>query len=111
MMGTLQHSTAAGPPSLSPGTSSPERVLPKLKISRLNFFYGGYQALHDIALEIAANRITALIGPSGCGKSTFLRVLNRMFETVRGARASGEVLLDGPMSAVMRLAAISRAIS
>ncbi len=67
----------------------------KLKASNLNFFYGGFQALHNISLEMQANRITALIGPSGCGKSTFLRTLNRISETVRHTRLEGEVLLDG----------------
>ena len=84
MMGTLEHSTLSGPPAAVPRDAAPG-VAPKLKISRLNFFYGGYQELHDVELTITANRITALIGPSGCGKSTFLRVLNRMYETVRGA--------------------------
>ncbi len=68
---------------------------PKLRIANLNFHYGPAHVLHDIGLEIASNRVTALIGPSGCGKSTFLRTLNRMHETVRGARAQGEILLDG----------------
>lgn len=66
----------------------------KLSVSHLNFFYGAYQALYDVSLEVEANRITALIGPSGCGKSTFLRVLNRMNETVKGSRADGRVFLD-----------------
>ncbi|MBZ5497108.1 MAG: phosphate ABC transporter ATP-binding protein PstB [Acidobacteriia bacterium] len=69
--------------------------LPKLKSSHLNFYYGAYQAIHDVSLDIHANRITAFIGPSGCGKSTFLRVLNRMYETVRNTRVEGDVLLDG----------------
>jgi len=67
----------------------------KMRTVDLKFFYGTFQALHDVGLEIKSNRITALIGPSGCGKSTFLRTLNRINETVRGARAEGEVLLDG----------------
>src|SRR6266566_1966890 len=67
----------------------------KLKASNINFFYGGFHALHEINLEFGANRITALIGPSGCGKSTFLRSLNRLHETVPGARVTGQVLLDG----------------
>jgi phosphate transport system ATP-binding protein len=66
----------------------------KIRASRLNFYYGPAQVLHDITLAIPPNKITALIGPSGCGKSTFLRTLNRMYETVRNARADGEVLLD-----------------
>jgi phosphate transport system ATP-binding protein len=67
---------------------------PKLKASHINFYYGTFQALYDINLEFAANRITALIGPSGCGKSTFLRTLNRMHETIRSARLEGKILLD-----------------
>lgn len=67
----------------------------KMRAAKLNFFYGSFQALYDIDLEVHANRITALIGPSGCGKSTFLRTLNRINETIRGTRYTGEVLLDG----------------
>jgi phosphate transport system ATP-binding protein len=66
----------------------------KLKALNLNFFYGDFQALHDINLEIPEKRITALIGPSGCGKSTFLRTLNRINETIKTARYEGQVLLD-----------------
>jgi phosphate transport system ATP-binding protein len=67
---------------------------PKLRSARLNFFYGSYQALHDISLDVRANSVTACIGPSGCGKSTFLRTLNRMYETIKGTRVEGEILLD-----------------
>jgi phosphate transport system ATP-binding protein len=67
----------------------------KMRASNLDFFYGAFKALHGISIEVKANRITALIGPSGCGKSTFLRTLNRINETIRGARAEGEVTLDG----------------
>jgi len=67
----------------------------KLSVSHLNFYYGDFQALKDISMEIFANQVTAFIGPSGCGKSTFLRTLNRMNETVRGSRVEGEILLDG----------------
>lgn len=68
---------------------------PKLTVRQLNFFYGEAQALHDINIDIAANRVTALIGPSGCGKSTFLRTLNRMNETIPGTHMTGIVRLDG----------------
>ena len=68
---------------------------PKLKTVSLNFYYGKFQALHNINLEVPEKRITALIGPSGCGKSTFLRTLNRINETVKNARHEGQVLLDG----------------
>src|SRR5579871_259293 len=69
-------------------------VKTKLKASHLNFYYGSFQALHDISLEMHTNHITALIGPSGCGKSTFLRTLNRINETIRHSRVEGTVLLD-----------------
>ncbi len=67
----------------------------KIEVRNFNFFYGGFQALIDLNLDIGANRITALIGPSGCGKTTFLRSLNRMNDTILGARAEGQILLDG----------------
>lgn len=66
----------------------------RMKVSKLNFFYGSKQILFDINLGIADKRVTALIGPSGCGKSTLLRILNRMHETVSTSRLEGEVLLD-----------------
>jgi phosphate transport system ATP-binding protein len=67
----------------------------KIAVNQLDFHYGTRQVLFDVSLQVLEGKITALIGPSGCGKSTFLRTLNRMHETVRGARAEGEVLLDG----------------
>lgn len=67
----------------------------KIRTEGLNFYYGPVQALHEIALEMPAHRVTALIGPSGCGKSTFLRCLNRMNDTIVGARVEGKVFLDG----------------
>src|SRR5689334_10146857 len=80
------------------GAASRETVSPsplRMSISEVNFFYGAKQTLFHVSMGIAANRVTALIGPSGCGKSTLLRTLNRMHETVRGARLEGEILLDG----------------
>jgi len=68
---------------------------PKLKIEDLSFYYGKFQALHDIKFEIPERRITAIIVPSGCGKSTLLRVFNRMYDLVPNSRAEGDVLLDG----------------
>lgn len=67
----------------------------KIEVESLNFFYGQKQALKNITLPIRKYQITALIGPSGCGKSTFLRCLNRMNDTIPGARAEGGILLDG----------------
>ena len=67
----------------------------KLRASHVNFFYGTYQALHDVSLEFLTNKVTALIGPSGCGKSTFLRSLNRINDTLRNTRLDGQISLDG----------------
>jgi phosphate transport system ATP-binding protein len=67
----------------------------KVKVDRLSFYYGKFQALHDVTFEIPEKRITAIIGPSGCGKSTLLRVLNRMYDLVPSARATGAVVIDG----------------
>jgi phosphate transport system ATP-binding protein len=67
----------------------------KIKVERLNLYYGQEQALKEISIEIKANQITALIGPSGCGKTTFLRTLNRMNDLIEGVRIEGTVLLDG----------------
>jgi phosphate transport system ATP-binding protein len=67
----------------------------KISISDLDFYYGKAQALFGISLEIPARQVIAFIGPSGCGKSTFLRTLNRMNDTIPGARVAGEVLIDG----------------
>jgi phosphate transport system ATP-binding protein len=66
---------------------------PKFTVSDLNFFYGRFQALHNISLVIPTKKITAFIGPSGCGKSTFLRTLNRMCETVPKTEVIGKILL------------------
>lgn len=67
----------------------------KMTVRNVNFFYGAYQALHDISMDIEEHRVTALIGPSGCGKSTFLRTLNRMNDTIPGTRLEGEITLEG----------------
>src|SRR5260370_16106854 len=74
---------------------TPEALSMRMTISKLDFFYGAKQTLFDVSMGIATNKVTSLIGPSGCGKSTLLRTLNRMYETVRGARLEGEILLDG----------------
>ncbi len=67
----------------------------KLTARNIDFFYGSFQALHDISLDVPSHRITAFIGPSGCGKSTFLRTMNRMNEALRNTRVEGELRLDG----------------
>ena len=66
-----------------------------MNIENLDLFYGDFQALKHINMEIDENQITAFIGPSGCGKSTFLKTLNRMNDLVEGCRITGKVTLGG----------------
>jgi phosphate transport system ATP-binding protein len=82
----------------APGSSAAADAGPeefKIRVQRLNFFYGPTQALFDINLNMRDKQVTALIGPSGCGKSTFLRSLNRMNDIIDGSHAEGEILIDG----------------
>lgn len=72
-----------------------EEIKSKIRIRNLNLFYGGFQALHDINLNIPENEITAFIGPSGCGKSTLLKSINRMNDMVEGCRITGEIEIGG----------------
>ena len=67
----------------------------KIDIKDMDLFYGSFQALKNVNLEIEPNKITAFIGPSGCGKSTLLKSLNRMNDLVEGCRIDGKILLDG----------------
>ncbi len=67
----------------------------KMAARDLSVYYGKFQALKNISLDIPENKITALIGPSGCGKSTLLRTFNRMNDLVPGARVDGQVILNG----------------
>ena len=80
-------------------TSSDSRVdagtRPKIRAKDVNVFYGTNQAIHDVTVDIPERNVTAFIGPSGCGKSTFLRVINRMNDTIPSCRVTGDVLLDG----------------
>lgn len=66
-----------------------------LEVRSLNFFYGSFQGLKDINLDIEEGKVTAFIGPSGCGKSTLLRTLNRMYDLYPGQRAEGEINFYG----------------
>ena len=70
-------------------------AIPKISARNVNIFYGEKQAIDNVSIDIDAGRVTAFIGPSGCGKSTFLRALNRMNDTIFGARVEGEIKLDG----------------
>jgi phosphate transport system ATP-binding protein len=66
-----------------------------IEVRGLSVFYGSFQALKTISLDIEEKKITALIGPSGCGKSTFLRALNRMNDLIEDVRTTGTVIVDG----------------
>jgi phosphate transport system ATP-binding protein len=66
-----------------------------LEVRNLNFYYGSFQGLKDINLDIEQGKVTAFIGPSGCGKSTLLRTLNRMYDLYPGQRAEGEINFYG----------------
>ncbi len=66
----------------------------KLETENYNMYYGEFQALRDVTIQIPKNHITAIIGPSGCGKSTFLRTFNRMNDLIAGTSVEGQVLID-----------------
>ena len=66
-----------------------------ISVKDVNFFYGKFQALKDISIDINKREVTALIGPSGCGKSTFLRLLNRMNDLIPDTRLEGSIVFDG----------------
>jgi phosphate transport system ATP-binding protein len=72
-----------------------ETGVSKIGIRNLNFFYGSFQGLRNISMDIPEKQVTAFIGPSGCGKSTLLRTLNRMYSLYPEQRAEGEILLNG----------------
>ncbi len=80
---------AVQPPRIDTGAP------PKVRARDVSVFYGAKQALFDVSLDVADKSVTALIGPSGCGKSTFLRCINRMNDTIQGARVTGAVEIDG----------------
>lgn len=67
----------------------------KFTINKLNLYYGDFQGLKNVNLNLPSNEVTAFIGPSGCGKSTLLKTLNRMNDLVEGCRIEGDVRLDG----------------
>jgi len=77
--------------NLNPSSTSPYAI----EARHLDLYYGSYRAVKDINLQIERCKITPINGPSGCGKSTLLRSFNRMNELIAGARAEGEVLIDG----------------
>ncbi len=92
---------AEAPAAAAPHGAAPDPALnpriddPVLAVQRLSLWYGESQALHDVSMKIARNKVTAFIGPSGCGKSTLLRCFNRLNELVDGVRVAGDIRFDG----------------
>ena len=68
---------------------------PVFSCRNVNVFYGEKQAIRSLSIDVGRREVLAMIGPSGCGKSTFLRCLNRMNDTIPGARVEGQIRLDG----------------
>ena len=68
---------------------------PKIRARSVSAFYGDKQALFDVTIDVPDRGVMAFIGPSGCGKSTFLRCLNRMNDTIPGAKVTGSIMMDG----------------
>jgi len=66
----------------------------KISVHNFNFYYGEFQALRDITIDLPANKITSIIGPSGCGKSTFLRSFNRMNDLIPSVHTTGRIVMD-----------------
>ena len=84
-----------GAPAASPvGARAEAPALTRMRARDVNVFYGEKQALFDVDIDLAQNKVTALIGPSGCGKSTFLRCLNRMNDIIDICRVTGSITLD-----------------
>jgi len=88
----------APPARDSQGPTGEEQVAlenPVFSCRDVNVFYGGKQALKSVSIDVGRRQVLAMIGPSGCGKSTFLRCLNRMNDTIPGARVTGSIALHG----------------
>lgn len=86
---------SSGGTAIASGASPELAAKNALEVRNLNFFYGSYQGLKNINLDIEEGKVTAFIGPSGCGKSTLLRSLNRMYDLYPGQRAEGEINFYG----------------
>jgi phosphate transport system ATP-binding protein len=85
---------ADGSPAAASG-AGPKRGAKTIEVRGANLYYGDFQAVEEVTMTIAPNKVTALIGSSGCGKTTFLRSLNRMHELTPGGTVKGEIRLDG----------------
>jgi phosphate transport system ATP-binding protein len=95
MMRTVMHAGSAEVSAAVAERADAATSITALEIRDLNFFYGSFQGLKDINLDIIEKKVTAFIGPSGCGKSTLLRTLNRMYDLYPGQRAEGQISFYG----------------
>jgi len=77
------------------GDAAAAKLDAAIRVRDLDFYYGKFQGLKKVSLDIARHKVTAFIGPSGCGKSTLLRTFNRMYDLYPGQRAEGEILFNG----------------
>jgi phosphate transport system ATP-binding protein len=80
---------------VTPAAQAPIVESPAIEAEGLDAYFGASRVVRDVSFAVPRGQVTAIIGPSGCGKSTLLRCLNRMHETVPGARVEGEVRFDG----------------
>jgi phosphate transport system ATP-binding protein len=95
-VGSPEHTAPPAPAATEPARDPVQRRGAKrVEVRDLNIYYGSFKAVADLNMTVNPRSVTALIGPSGCGKSTVLRALNRLHETIPGARVEGSVLLDG----------------
>jgi phosphate transport system ATP-binding protein len=95
-VGSPEHTAPPAPAATEPARDPVQRRGAKrVEVRDLNVYYGSFKAVADLNMTVNPRSVTALIGPSGCGKSTVLRALNRLHETIPGARVEGSVLLDG----------------
>ncbi len=91
----MGYATMQPRPMIEPPKDRARNGQTEISVRNLDLFYGTFQALKGVNLDIREKAITALIGPSGCGKSTFLRTLNRMNDLIPGVRVSGSIQLAG----------------
>jgi phosphate transport system ATP-binding protein len=95
MMRTVMHAGSAEADAAVADREGAGASTNAIEVRNLNFFYGSFQGLKDINLDIVEKKVTAFIGPSGCGKSTLLRTLNRMYDLYPGQRAEGQISFYG----------------
>jgi phosphate transport system ATP-binding protein len=92
---TTHYEVAVAPVSNGQQIAADALWEPEIGVREFNFFYGDFQALDSITMNVAKRRVTALMGASGCGKSTLLRAMNRMYDNIPGAYGEGEIVFNG----------------